>query len=138
MYVHVDLGSCCLLRQSEGCCCSAAMSDGQQQLHPLVLKAEDGLQGECLCPKHLWTCKITSAKSTQSRTELTPFASSDFEQRGSIESSFCLMLMLMNCWWRSSCAAVPSSSGASTSGAATFLSPPITTLSSSNLPRIPS
>ena len=31
------------------------------------------------------------------------------------------MLILMNCWWRSSCAAVPSSYGASESGAATFV-----------------
>ena len=37
-------------------------------------------------PKHVWTCKSTSAKSTQSRTELTPFASFDFEQIGSIGS----------------------------------------------------
>ena len=46
------------------------------------------------------------------------------------------MLILMNCWWRSSCAVVPSSSGASESVQLRLLSPPITTLSSCSLPRI--
>ena len=88
------------------------MSDGRQQLHHRVLKAEDDLQGyvcvrrslyythlivSCYSYRHtrigdieglehVWTCKGTSARPAQSRTELTHFAINNFEQRGSMLS----------------------------------------------------
>ena len=95
------------------------MSNGRQQLHPRVFKAEDDLQGyvcvqwsfyythlilSCYSYRHtrigdierlehVWTCKGTSARPAQSRTELTHFASYNFEQRGSMLSVWCWF------WW---------------------------------------